>query len=149
MGLAGYTIYQAVRKSYNTIKKADQWIVNGAAEAGKLAGSATAAFGSSAVEGAGTVLNGKLVLSPAIRELGLQLGTVKRLGHDSLECYWIFNKNIDTEIRIRILDKQAQELGRVTRRLTGTAGTARVDSLKLDAALHLEDSDRILIESTE
>ncbi|GJH41041.1 hypothetical protein RCZ04_15910 [Capnocytophaga sp. HP1101] len=121
-----------------------------ATKAGEIVGGTVRSFGDGVGEGIDKSGNSMLKLSEALTQRGLKLGhhTVdSQEGNDNkLSLYFIFEKDFEGTVMVRVLNKQDVEVGRVRQEIKGKKGDATFFDFVFDPRTNIDPKYTIIIE---
>jgi hypothetical protein len=92
-----------------------------------------------------------VVLSGDLQKQGLKTGKIIIHGTDStadniLSAYFIFDKNLDQNITVKVISNEGQEYGRVTQHITGQKGDAKYFDFVFDKRTNIASKGKLLFE---
>ena len=113
-------------------------------------GSTARSFGDGIGEGIDKSGNSRLKLSETLTQRGLKLGhhTVSdENGNDNkLSLYFIFEKDFEGSVMVKVLNKQGVEVGRVKQQIKGKKDDAAYFDFVFDSRTNIDPKYNIIIE---
>ena len=121
-----------------------------ATKAGEIMGSTARSFGDGVGEGIDKSGNSMLKISESLSNRGLKLGhhTVSdENGNDNkLSLYFIFEKDFEGSVMVKVLNKQGVEVGRVKQQIKGKKDDAAYFDFVFDSRTNIDPKYNIIIE---
>jgi hypothetical protein len=130
----------------NNVSDTAKKVVN---KGGEVVGETASDFIEGVGKGIGQSLDCKIFLDSTLVSLGLESGKYAILSspnggeNNLLTIYFIFNKDFDQEIKIVAKDKNDLEIGRITKRIKGTNGSAEYFDLEFHKRTYIEAKSNI------
>jgi 3-hydroxyacyl-CoA dehydrogenase len=118
-------------------------------KAGETVGQSTSEFVKGVGKGIGEAFNNDVDVF-ALKADGLTTGKIvfaDSAGHDNvLSVYLIFNKDLDKEILVRVVDRTGLEYGRAGRQVTGKKGDAGFFDFYFNSRTSFESKSKFIFE---
>ena len=118
---------------------------------GETVGKGTSEFFKSVSEGVDKTFESKLELSEELKQKGLQTGKflIERSDNGKqnlLSVYFIFDRNFDERVSVKVFDAKGQEYGRVSQRVKGAKGEAKFFDFTFEPRTNIESRSRFIFE---
>jgi hypothetical protein len=120
-------------------------------EAGQVAGKAGSEFVNGVAKGIEKTFQNEVVLSDDLKMKGVKTGKIIIHGSDStdnniLSVYFIFDKDFNQSITIKVISNEGQEYGRLTQVVTGRQGEAKYLDYIFDKRTNIDGRGKLQIE---
>jgi hypothetical protein len=120
-------------------------------EAGQVAGKAGSEFVNGVAKGIEKTFQNEVVLSEDLKMKGVKTGKIIIHGSDStdnniLSVYFIFDKDFNRGITIKVISNEGQEYGRLTQIVTGRQGEAKYLDYIFDKRTNIDGRGKLQIE---
>jgi len=120
-------------------------------EAGQVAGKAGSEFVNGVAKGIEKTFQNEVVLSEDLKMKGVKTGKIIIHGSDStvdniLSVYFIFDKDFNQGITIKVISNEGQEYGRLTQIVTGRQGEAKYLDYIFDKRTNIDGRGKLQIE---
>ncbi len=118
---------------------------------GEVAAKAGSEFVDGVSQGIEKTFQNQVLLSDALKGKGFSTGKILILGADStkdniLSVYFMFEKNFEQPITIKVISEEGQEYGRVSQAVKGQAGEAKYIDLVFDKRTNIDGKGKLLFE---
>lgn len=133
----------------NSVKDKTKKAIN---KSGETVGKGATEFFEGVSEGIDKSLKCEMILSPALTEKGLHTGKFSINDNEAggrnnlLTVYFIFDKDFNNDISVKVFDQKGLEAGRSTINVTGKAGEAGYFDFAFDKRTYIESKSRITLE---
>ena len=120
-------------------------------EAGQVAGKAGSEFVNGVAKGIEKTFQNEVVLSDDLKMKGVKTGKIIIHGSDStvdniLSVYFIFDKDFNQGITIKVISNEGQEYGRLTQVVTGRQGEAKYLDFIFDKRTNIDGRGKLQIQ---
>ena len=139
-----------VDQAKDTVKKVSEISEEAATKAGEIVGGSARSFGDGVGEGIDKSGNMALQLSEELANAGVKLGahTISSTeeGNDNkLSIYFIFEKDFQKTVVIKVLNKQQVEVGRIKQEVKGKKDEATYIDFVFDPRTNIDPKYTILV----
>jgi len=135
--------------SCNWIKDKSKETIN---KSGEIVSKSGSEFVNGISEGIEKSFQNKINISQKLQESGLKNGVVKINQNDStfsnniLSIYFIFEKDLNQNVTLKLINSENLEYGRITENIEGKAGESKYIDFTFEPRIVIEDKGEIIIE---